>query len=159
MDNSEEVDGDQVKMLNGRYIMNALSFLNYEATENELLRHISVTGQPQNLDSEELKRILDYGVINGFIIKNDNKYSLPNLDDVHQIDGSESSSSNESGIGTPNEAENCPGQELISESKIVKIVEVNNNLTYTTEDSKQNTFNVTVTSAFMEHIKNGLCWQ
>lgn len=78
-------DDDQINMINGRCIMNALSFLN-EATENELLRHITATGHPQNVVKAELKRVLECGVTNGFIMKNDKKYLLPRLGNVHQVD-------------------------------------------------------------------------
>lgn len=88
MDYSSEYDDAEIKMLNGRSIMNALTFLNYEASEDELLKHfVRATGHPENLVKEELDHILEYALTNGFIMKNDNKYLLPRLVDIHQVDG------------------------------------------------------------------------
>lgn len=87
MDYSNEYDDGEIKMLNGRSIMNALAFLNYQATENELLKHIvTETGHPQNLIKREIQRTLDYGVTNGFLMKSDDKYVLPQLANVHHVD-------------------------------------------------------------------------
>lgn len=147
MNYSNEQDDDQIKMLNGRYIMNALSFLNYEATENELLKHITQTGQ--NLDNEELKRILDYGVSNGFIMKNNNKYLLPSLDDVNQIDGPFSSDSEDSemvGGGACNR---------IEETKI-RIATQTDGITFTSVDKDKNEVNVALSYGFLEYAKNKL---
>lgn len=88
MDSINYGDDDQIQMLNGRCVMNAFAFLNYEATESELLEHVTTTsGHPQNVVKQELKRILDFGVSNGFIMKNGNRYLLPRWENVHQVDG------------------------------------------------------------------------
>lgn len=77
-------EGKQIAKLNGRSVMEALAFLNYDATESELSQLIiSSTGQPAKPVRDEVKRILDYGVNRGFIIKVKNNYSLP---DVYQTD-------------------------------------------------------------------------
>lgn len=85
MHHSSNYEGQQI--INGRVLMNALAFLKYEASEDELFRNfVNSTGHPHELVKKELKRILHYGVSNGFLAKNGNKYLLPSLDNIYQLD-------------------------------------------------------------------------
>lgn len=95
-DNLYESDVEQVIMLNGRSVMNALAFLNSEATENELLECFSASNlDARDLVQQELKRTLDNAVTNGFITRNDGKYSVPGLGKMYQVDGDISSDDDE----------------------------------------------------------------
>lgn len=102
-------DGQQIKMFNGQSVMNSLKLMNYRATENELSKHITTcTGQPAELVEQEVKRILDHGISNGFILKNGNDYSLPYFKDVYHIDadeGSDEDSEDDSSISSEGEAD------------------------------------------------------
>lgn len=74
----EEDEEKQVTKLNVRSVMNAFAMLNYDTTEREISQQIiSFTGHPAKSVRHEVKRILDNGVSNGFIIQVKNKYLLP----------------------------------------------------------------------------------
>lgn len=79
-----------INKYNGQYVMATLRLLRSKATENELLRQIvsTVPGQPHKLVEQELRRILNNGVANGFVIKSGNEYLLPipQLYSAYQID-------------------------------------------------------------------------
>lgn len=82
-----ENEEQQMRMLNGRSVMNALAFMQNEATENELCEHIiTLTGQPDDLVKQEVKRILHYGINNGFLVKNGKNFSLPSSKNVYHVD-------------------------------------------------------------------------
>lgn len=80
-------DEKEINMYNGHYVIATLSYLDNKASENELLKHIlSTTAEPHNLVEQELRRILNNGVRNGFIIKIGNEYLLPTVQDDYQLD-------------------------------------------------------------------------
>lgn len=89
--NSEKFDDKEIEKLNVRCVIGALALL--EATEDELVKYFSTSsGEPQNVVEKEIKRVLDHSVINGWIVRNGNKYALPHRDDdEYQIDGDEDS--------------------------------------------------------------------
>lgn len=73
-------------MHNGNYVISTL--LDRKATEKELLKHIvSTTGQPYKLAEQELRRTLNNGLTNGFLMKIGNKYllSTPQIDSDAKI--------------------------------------------------------------------------
>lgn len=80
----------QTKMINGRVVMNTLAFLEYKATEDELFHQIKAsTKQQHKLVKRELKRILDYGISSGFLVRDGKNYSLPCFgNNLYQLDGS-----------------------------------------------------------------------
>ncbi|XP_037025345.1 uncharacterized protein LOC119066788 [Bradysia coprophila] len=74
--NKEEEE--QIRQLNGQIVMNTLAILNNDATESELTQQIvTFTGHPKKDVHHEVKKILDYGVATGFVMKIKNVYSLP----------------------------------------------------------------------------------
>lgn len=91
-DHLDNVDEENVVMLNGRSVMNALAYLNSEVTENELLKlFIGSNREPRDLVQQEIKRVLDDGVINGFIGRNGNKYGISSsMENLYQVDGDDS---------------------------------------------------------------------
>lgn len=143
-----EYDDDQIKMLNGRYLMRAIASLNYEATENELFRHITATGHSQNLVREELKRILDYGVSNGFIMKNHDKYLIPRLVDVHQVDGSECVAVDESVEEPVKQPEETRKRSVAIGDK---------GMTFSVEETEEGSSEVTIKTSFLEAAKSIFC--
>lgn len=88
-----EYDEETIGMLNGYCVMNALASQKSKITEDELLeRFITSDGQPHDLVECELKRILYNGVIGGFIVKTGNRYSLPNQENIYEVDCDEEGS-------------------------------------------------------------------
>lgn len=78
---------EEIGMLNGRCVTNALAIKRKETTKNELLQSfIASTDEPQDLVEDELTRILDIGVTDGFIVKLGNKYALPSLENIFEAD-------------------------------------------------------------------------
>lgn len=80
-------EDEEVAMLNGRAVMNALACLGTEVNENDLLKVFTASnGQSNRLVQQEIKRILDCGVSGGFIARRGNNYDLPRLDDSYHVD-------------------------------------------------------------------------
>lgn len=85
--NSDRSEDEKVLMLNGRSVMNALTFLNSAVTENQLLQCLTASNdEPRNIVKQELKRILDDAVTNGFITRNGGKYAIPGMEKLYQTD-------------------------------------------------------------------------
>lgn len=82
-----ELDDETIGKLNGRCVMEVFASLRNEITENELLEHFfASTDDEYNLVEDELKRILNSGVVSGFIVKSDNGYALPSLETMYELD-------------------------------------------------------------------------
>lgn len=76
----DEHDTKQINRLNGQSVFSALARFNYNATESQICdEFIESTGHAQHLVVEEVKRILQSAVNDGFIVKNGNNYTLPNV--------------------------------------------------------------------------------
>lgn len=89
MDNWTEEENQQIEMLNGQCVMQALAFLQRAVTEEDLMKCFNVSSHESlNLVQEELKGILDKGVDLGFIVKSGNEYALPST--TYEADGDES---------------------------------------------------------------------
>ena len=79
----------QIEMLNGHCVMSCLASASQEngVTEEDLLKfYITSSNESDDLVQQELKRILHIGVRNGFIVRNDNKYAMQNLDEMYDTD-------------------------------------------------------------------------
>lgn len=77
--------GTHIRMFYTHHIMSIIAIR--KASEKELCENIiKLTGQPEALDKEELKRVLHYGISNGFLVKNGNNYSLSSPQNVHHDD-------------------------------------------------------------------------
>lgn len=89
MDNvSEKINNTEIEMHNVRCVIAALKFLETEPTEDELVNcFVASTDEPHILIEEELKKVLDHSVKNGWIVRNDNKYGLASREDEYQVDG------------------------------------------------------------------------
>lgn len=83
-----EIDDDQeISKLNGQVISNALATLNNYASEREISKFISnCTGHPLNIVTREVKEILQFAVCNGFLVKKQNKFSLPDQNSIYNLD-------------------------------------------------------------------------
>lgn len=85
--NSNEISEKEITKLNGSSVMSALAFLKTEATENEIFGCFQASNDElENRVQQEVKHILEFGVINGFIVRNGDKYALPGLENRFQID-------------------------------------------------------------------------
>lgn len=86
-----ELEEEEITMLNGHCVINALASEKREITEDELLEYFieSTDVLSHNLVQRELNRILAVGVANGFISKNSNKYKLPSLENIYVADADE----------------------------------------------------------------------
>lgn len=74
-----------------RCVIEVLAYLRADASEDELVKCFETSSdEPQNLVQKEMKRILDHGVATGLIVRNANKYGLPNWKHEYQIDGDDS---------------------------------------------------------------------
>lgn len=82
---SKNAIGTHIRMFYAHHIMSSIAIR--KASEKELCENIiKLTGQPEALDKEELKRVLHYGISNGFLVKNGNNYSLPSPQNDHHDD-------------------------------------------------------------------------
>lgn len=87
MDNhSNKFEEEEINILNGHCVIDALANVT-NVTENKLLKCFATSSaESHNLVQQELKRILDSGVSNGFIVKKGNKYELPRVENAYQVD-------------------------------------------------------------------------
>lgn len=77
---------NEIVLLNGRCVLNALVLSKNGVTEDELLDcFIDSTHQPHKV-LQELQQILNKGVVHGFIVRNGDKYALPSLQNMHEAD-------------------------------------------------------------------------
>ncbi len=85
MDNNCLTDEEkQITQLNGLSVMKAFKNLKYSATASELSEQlVRWTGHPKKPVRDEVKRILDIGVNEGFLSRLKNNYTLP---EVYQTD-------------------------------------------------------------------------
>ncbi|KAG4072750.1 hypothetical protein HA402_001862 [Bradysia odoriphaga] len=90
----------EIQMLNARCVMTALDSLNHHATENKILSYFQ-TASDESAVEQELKRILELGVKNGFIVRNGDKYALASLESDYEIDGDESDSGSDVEVISP----------------------------------------------------------
>lgn len=84
MDRNEEV---QIGMFNGRCVMSCVASQENGVTEDDLLKFFITSNESHDLVQQELKRILNIGVRNGFIVRTDNKYAIQSLDGMYDTDG------------------------------------------------------------------------
>lgn len=88
--NEDEIQ--EIIKLNGRAIIGVLANIKNNATAAEVSDYIiNHTGLTRHTDlvNQEVKRVLDNGVRDGFMVKVGNKYALPSLEDVYQLDADE----------------------------------------------------------------------
>lgn len=85
--NCDEGELQEIIKFNGQTVSNALAMLKNNATEREISDYISnYTGQPHNLVTREVNEILHFAVSNGFLVKNGSTFSLPNQNNIYQLD-------------------------------------------------------------------------
>lgn len=91
MDNSNSID-EEIEKNNTRCVMIALATRKTGASENDLLKYFATSSDQEQDVRKEIQRVLNAGLMNGFLVKKSSEYRLPNRAQEFDVDGDEEDS-------------------------------------------------------------------